>query len=148
MIPLRTSPSAFSLVEVVMALGITAFCMISLMGLFVVGLKSSKESSEMIEAANIASMIIQQRRSAPTTENANRFVLPVLNQPRDLDATTYLDKRGNVTTAADAAYRLSYSILTNTSRVPHLSVRLTAPPTRDPNKADISYEVHTHVALP
>lgn len=53
----------FTLVEVMFAMGIVAFSLVSLLGLFVLGLDTSKESVEEVEAANVASNLDAYLRS-------------------------------------------------------------------------------------
>jgi len=54
-----TSPRlVFSLVEVALALAITAFCLVAVFGLLPVGLNSNQASTEQTAAANIARSII------------------------------------------------------------------------------------------
>ncbi len=72
------SVAAFSLVEVVVALGIFTFALVAIIGLFVTGLNTNKESSDQIQAANFASLLISSRRALPTNVIAN-FALPPLN---------------------------------------------------------------------
>ena len=55
--------TAFSLVEVALALAICSFAIIALLSLFTVGLHDSQESGEKIEAANLASLILSARRA-------------------------------------------------------------------------------------
>jgi type II secretory pathway pseudopilin PulG len=57
---------AFSLVEVVIALGIFTFCITILLGLIPVGLKSARSVSEEGNAVHIASSIFAFWQQAPT----------------------------------------------------------------------------------
>jgi uncharacterized protein (TIGR02598 family) len=54
----------FSLVEVALALGITAFCLTSILGLLPVGLTINQTSAEQTASANIARTIISDFRTA------------------------------------------------------------------------------------
>ncbi|HEY8966507.1 MAG TPA: prepilin-type N-terminal cleavage/methylation domain-containing protein, partial [Candidatus Methylacidiphilales bacterium] len=75
----RRSTRAFSLIEVLLALGIISFAMVALIGLFALGLKTNKESADQIEAANIASLLLSTLRAIPTNPPPG-FALPALNQ--------------------------------------------------------------------
>lgn len=71
----KSNDRAFSLVEVVLALGITSFVLVGLVGLLSTGLKSSRESEDQIQAANFASMVIASRRASPINGLPN-FAIP------------------------------------------------------------------------
>ncbi len=55
----------FSLVEIVMALGIVSFAIVGIMGLFPVAMKSALESQRETRAAQIAQQIFSDLRSGP-----------------------------------------------------------------------------------
>jgi hypothetical protein len=57
--------AAFSLVEVVLALGIFSFAIVAILGLFTVGLQTSRESDQEIRAADLTSSLFCRMRSAP-----------------------------------------------------------------------------------
>jgi len=71
----RKSPipnsSAFSLVEVTLALGIVSFCLLAVVGLLPVGLKSIKNANEQAGAANVVGGIADSVRSASSTNNTS-----------------------------------------------------------------------------
>jgi len=58
---------AFTLVEVVLALGIISFALLAVVGLLPVGLKSIKNANENAGAANVLQAIAASVRSATTT---------------------------------------------------------------------------------
>lgn len=55
----------FSLIEVVLALGIISFALVGIMGLFPIALKSSQESQRETRATIIAQQIVNDLRSLP-----------------------------------------------------------------------------------
>jgi uncharacterized protein (TIGR02598 family) len=55
----------FSLVEVVVALGVAAFCLLTLMGLLVVGINGSSMSAQQSVAVNIATAVATDLRATP-----------------------------------------------------------------------------------
>jgi len=61
---------AFSLVEVVLALGLVSFCLIAVLGLMPVGLKVVKNANEQAAAATVLSSITRSIRSATTSDNS------------------------------------------------------------------------------
>jgi type II secretory pathway pseudopilin PulG len=142
-------------VEVVVALGIFTFALVAIVGLFVTGLNTNKESSDQIQAANFASLLISSRRALPTNVIAN-FALPPLNVAYSTTGT-FLTNSGGVaadgTTNETPTYNLFYQAGTNTVTGSHLAlVHLVvwsplsaALPTNNPGSR---YEITTQVALP
>jgi prepilin-type N-terminal cleavage/methylation domain-containing protein len=55
----------FSLVEVVIALGVASFCLLTLMGLLVVGINGSSMSAQQSVAVNIATAVATDLRATP-----------------------------------------------------------------------------------
>ena len=106
---------AFTLVEVVIALGVTAFCLTVLMGLFALGLNNSRESAEQIQAAHLAQALIDTRRAAPNATIAS-FPLPMMGtnltaNGTAITGTSMIDGNGYVTASAqNAQYGLTYTI--------------------------------------
>jgi len=64
----RRRHTAFSLVEVVLALGIVAFTISAVLGVLSVGLSIEKEAAQESQAANIASAVIADLRSELATQ--------------------------------------------------------------------------------
>ncbi|MES2308022.1 MAG: hypothetical protein V4507_04105 [Verrucomicrobiota bacterium] len=58
--------NAFSLVEVVLAMGILSFCMVLLMGLLPVGLKTNEISAEESKALNLMTAIVSDLKYTPS----------------------------------------------------------------------------------
>jgi len=141
---------AFSLIEVMLALGIVAFCLVTLMGLMTVGLQTSRDSTDTVQAADIASMLVSLRRTSPTNSLPTSFALPPLNLPAN--GTLYLAADGAVTSSAQASYRLTYGVVTNSSQFSSLQLMLTWPPPADPIAAAQlvkgRYELFTCIPLP
>jgi type II secretory pathway pseudopilin PulG len=78
---------AFSLVEVVLALGIFIFAGFALVGLLGVGLQNGSDSKQALQAATIAEAICSTRQAAPTADFTvggsaqPNFPLPILSAP-------------------------------------------------------------------
>jgi Tfp pilus assembly protein PilV len=104
--------SGFSLVEVVVALGITTFCLIALMGLFSMGIGAGRESANELEASHIASSCINTRRASPSVDLGSDFPIPPLVSASSHPLTTVkLDVNGRVTSSSGAIrYGLQYRI--------------------------------------
>ncbi|MBN8707863.1 MAG: hypothetical protein BGO12_22090 [Verrucomicrobia bacterium 61-8] len=108
-----TAPSrpGFSLVEVVLALGIATFCVVALLGLFSVGLASQRESRDELQAANIAQSLIAMRRISPSVEFGPDFPLPPLNGTSVPRTLMQVDENGRATTSANKIrYWLKYEV--------------------------------------
>lgn len=63
--PAMKNQSAFSLVEVTVALGIAAFCLTSLLGLIPAGLRTNQSSNEKCSASDVAALLISDLKSTP-----------------------------------------------------------------------------------
>jgi Tfp pilus assembly protein PilV len=149
----------FSLIEVVIALGICAFAIVAIFGMFSLGYKNVGEAGNEFNAANLASLIVAQRRADPTNTSAN-LVLPALNQPI---ATDWQEKTvgwdGLPSNDPNAPYRLRYRAgLTNSaslsgvgtnSQTALICISLSWPAAADATKATTShYELVTEVHVP
>ncbi len=78
----RGSTGGFSLIEVVMALGLLGFCIVSLLGLFSVGLQSNTASSAETVVASLLTAISSDLAATPTTspptaQTSPQFKIPV-----------------------------------------------------------------------
>jgi uncharacterized protein (TIGR02598 family) len=156
----KAALSSFSLIEVVVALGIFSFAVVAIIGLFVVGINTNKESSDQIQAANFGSLLISTRRALPTNSIAN-FALPPLNVAYSSVGTYQTNSSGvavdgTVTGGAvtvTPAYNLFYQVGTNSATGAHLAqVHLliwwpitSALPANNPASR---YELTTQIALP
>jgi len=126
---LRVRPKsiiAFSLIEVVIALGIFSFAAVAILGLFAVGLKSSKESEGEIQAASTASMLIEVRKAAPTAGLGNfaistNALTQAYGPAYTGNATNYIGLDGQITNSTAAAYRITCQAGTNAMTGPGVS---------------------------
>ena len=59
----RASYCAFSLVEVTLALGIAAFCLIAVFGLIPVGVQTNRNATSQTAATNIIASVIADMRA-------------------------------------------------------------------------------------
>lgn len=65
--PWHYKTAAFSLVEVTLALGIAAFCLIAVFGLMPVGVQTNRNASSQTAATNIIAAIVADLRATPLT---------------------------------------------------------------------------------
>ena len=127
----RRKRAAFSLVEVVLALGIFVFAGFALIGVLSVGIQSNRDSKEQLQAANIAEFICSTRRATPMTDftvstNQPGFPLPVLYSSawaptyttNNFTAPTLLTWAGVTTTStSNARFGLLYNIIAPTNYI-------------------------------
>ena len=100
------SVAAFSLVEVTLALGIAAFCLIAVIGMIPVGVQTSRGATSQTAATNIMAAVIADLRATPTTMNSSaQFGLSFATSGTQ---TRYLDGSGTSSTSltANSRYRL------------------------------------------
>lgn len=104
---------AFSLVEVALALGVTAFCLIAILGLLPIGLKSDQTAFEETAAIGILSAVAADLRATPPVKTASgQFGIPIPGSPlatAPAPFTLFFTSEGQSTTSLDAAsrYRLT-----------------------------------------
>jgi len=68
---------AFSLIEVVISMGILSFCMVLLLGLLPVGIKTNELTSEETKALNLMTAIVSDLKYTPVGESQSSiFKLP------------------------------------------------------------------------
>ena len=153
-----TPSTAFSLVEVALALAICSFAIIALLSLFTVGLHDSQESGEKIEAANLASLILSARRAAPTSSSAASASLAIpAGAMTNAFANAYsggdryVGADGTLTTAAKAAFRIRCSAGTNAATgdgAAMVYLLLSWPPQADPAAPNVkTYEFLSCIPL-
>jgi uncharacterized protein (TIGR02598 family) len=113
------STEAFSLVEVVIALGVTIFCLVALFGLLSVGLRSNQTTIEQAGATSILSAAAADLYATPQTSptggatNSLQFKIKIPANPVTSPTpvtTLYFPSNGQLSTnaaAANSAYRLT-----------------------------------------
>jgi hypothetical protein len=65
------SIAAFSLIEVTLALGIAAFCLIAVFGLVPVGVQTNRNATSQTAATNILSNVVSDLRASPPGNSAS-----------------------------------------------------------------------------
>ena len=97
---------AFSLVEVTLALGIAAFCLIAVFGLIPVGMQTNRNAASQTVATNIMAAVVSDLRATPTTKPASgQFAITFATSGTQ---TRYFDAYGiqSASPTADSRYRL------------------------------------------
>src|SRR6058998_3892626 len=65
---------AFSLVEVTLALGVAAFCLIAVFGLMPIGVQTSQRATSQTAAASIIADVVADLRATPNPPRINTSV--------------------------------------------------------------------------
>src|SRR2546430_10952244 len=94
--------AAFSLVEVTLALGIAAFCLIAVFGLMPIGVQTNRNATAQSVATNIMTAVVSDLR-ATTTNTSSQFAITF-----GTNTTLYFDGTGQFATSlsTNSRYRL------------------------------------------
>lgn len=108
----RSSAGAFSLVEVVLALGVATFSLLAIVALLPVGIQSTKDSLEESQAIDVLSEVVADRQASPLNLTSTLYQLPALTNTMANPATGFFGiTESNTFTAQlnQARYRVDYS---------------------------------------
>jgi len=96
--------SGFSLVEVTLALGIAAFCLIAVFGLMPIGVQTNRNATSQTAATNIMAAVVADLRATSKTATASsQFAITF-----GTNTTLYFDSSGQFTIlpGANSRYQL------------------------------------------
>jgi uncharacterized protein (TIGR02598 family) len=105
---MKRSPTvpAFSLVEVTLALGIAAFCLITVFGLVPVAVLANRNATSQTAANNIIAAVVADLRATPkTASSSSQFAITFLT-----NKTLYFDGSGQSTTSLSANSRYQLNV--------------------------------------
>src|SRR5438552_3303207 len=105
--------SGFSLVELTLALGIAAFCLIAVFGLMPIGVQTNRNATSQTAATSILSSVIADIRATPkTTSTSTQYGIALSTNST---TTLYFDGQGQFVTTlgANSRYRLIVTIPSN-----------------------------------
>ena len=164
-----TSLSAFSLVELTLAIGIAAFCFIAVIGIVPVGVQTNRNATSQTAATNIMAAVVTDLRATSKTKFGSGqfgFTIPSNHNsgaPPDCQPcagcwdsqtqTRYFDASGkSVASAAAALYRVTLTLVRNPSATTttgalFYDVRATWPAQADPCATTPSGSVEMFTAL-
>jgi Tfp pilus assembly protein PilV len=120
--PLSVTPlRGFSLIEVVIAIGLAAFVLVAIFGLFGIGLKQVGESEWKIDAANAAATVLGQRQIAPDVALSNAPLPTLVWSNLPATAATAISGEKNIDatgleTSGNARFKLRYRIWKDVSQ--------------------------------
>ncbi len=101
----RCNPAGFSLVELTLALGVAAFCLIAVFGLMPVGVQTNRNATSQTRATNIAAAVAADLRGTSKANNTS----PQFGIRFGTNRTLYFDSSGQFTTllGANSQYQLN-----------------------------------------
>jgi uncharacterized protein (TIGR02598 family) len=129
---------AFSLVEVTLALGVAAFCLIAVFGLLPVGVQTNRNATSQTAATNIIAAVAADLRATPTTSTtSSQFGITF-----GANTTLYFDSAGEASTSLglNSRYRLSIT-WSGSSGLRYADVKVTWPAPATPANASGSAEL-------
>jgi uncharacterized protein (TIGR02598 family) len=97
--------AAFSLIELVLALGVAAFCLTAILGLLPVGVQTNRNASSQTAASNIIAIVMSDLRTTP----AATITSPEFAITFDAEKTLFFDGSGQASPSlsTDSRYRLN-----------------------------------------
>ena len=131
--------SAFSLVEVVIALGIAAFCLVALLGLFPSGLKSAKNTVDQTAAAGLLENVALDLRGVPVGSNSSSLygiTLPAVGAVSPITTNFFFNEDGGISgssSSINARYGVLLTFTNPFSLVTIARVQIYWPPTISTN---------------
>jgi uncharacterized protein (TIGR02598 family) len=128
------SAAAFSLVELTLAIGIAAFCLIAVFGLMPVGVQTNRNATSQTAATSILSDVIADLRATPKPPAINTSIQYGITF--GADRTLYFDGAGQFTTSpgANSRYRVNVTWY-GTSGLRYADLKLTWPAAATPANA-------------
>jgi uncharacterized protein (TIGR02598 family) len=135
----RRSNCAFSLVEVTLALGIAAFCLIAIFGLMPVGVQTNRNATSQTAATNITAAVVADLRATPKANTTStQFGITFGTNPPPL----YFDASGQFATSvgANSRYQLNVTWYGSTG-LRYADLKVTWPAAAIPANASGSVEM-------
>jgi uncharacterized protein (TIGR02598 family) len=140
----------FSLVEVTLALGIAAFCLIALFGLLPLGIQTNQSSISQTAAASVLSSVVADLRATPKTSPTSQQFEITFGTAK----TLYFDGEGRAVAPMDASTAPRYRVTIAFPPSPagpfaptFVSLKVSWPALVDPATATPADSVETFTAL-
>jgi type II secretory pathway pseudopilin PulG len=134
----RRSNCAFSLVEVTLAIGIAAFCLIAIFGLMPVGVQTNRNATSQTAATNIIAAAVSDLRATPkASTTSSQFGITF-----GTNTTLYFDGSGQFTTSpsTNSRYQLNLTWYGSTG-LRYADLKVTWPAAATPANASGSAEM-------
>jgi uncharacterized protein (TIGR02598 family) len=141
----NSKAAAFSLVEVVLALGVAAFCLIAILGLMPVGVQTNRSATSQTAAANIMAAIVADLRTTPAAATTS----PEFAITFGTEKTLFFDASGQAATSlsSDSRYRLNVTWNSAPTGLQYAVLKVTWPASVDPATATPSGSVKIFAAF-
>ena len=122
--------AAFSLVELVLALGVAAFCLFAVFGLMPVGMQTNRNAASQTAATNIIAVIVADLRTTPAAATTSRQFAITFGT----DTRLYFDASGQASTSltSDSRYQLNITWNSAPTGLNYAVLRVTWPASVDP----------------
>jgi uncharacterized protein (TIGR02598 family) len=126
----HSKAAAFSLVEIVLALGVAGFCLIAILGLMPVGVQTNRNATSQTAATNIMAAIVADLRTTPAAATTS----PQFAITFGTEKTLFFDAAGQASTALgpDSRYRLNITWNPALTGLNYAVLRVTWPASVDP----------------
>jgi type II secretory pathway pseudopilin PulG len=141
----RRSTPAFSLVEVTLALGIAAFCLIAVFGLMPVGVQANRNATSQTAATNIIGAVISDLRATPknsTTSSQFSIAFGTNPPPMYFDGTGQF--AGSIAPASPTPFQPRYQLnitWTGSAGLRYVDLKVTWPAAASPANASGAAEM-------
>lgn len=156
----QRSKLAFSLVEITLALGVAAFCLIAIFGLMPVGVQTTRNATSQTTGTNIVAAVVADLRATPKASTTSpQFGINIPTDPTSPPdpppcsgtQTFYLNANGQVVTT-DARYRIAITFIRNpsataTAGATYARLKVSWPAPADPCTTTPSGSVEMFTAL-
>ena len=109
--PCTSKNGAFSLIEVTLALGVAAFCLIAVFGLMPVGVQTNRSATSQTAATNIIAAVVADLRATPTAVTTSTQYGITFGT----SAILYFDAAGQFSTSLGTNSRYQLNVTWNNS---------------------------------
>jgi len=137
--------AAFSLVELVLALGVAGFCLFAVFGLMPVGMQTNRNATSQTAATNIIAAIVADLRTTPAAATTS----PQFAITFGTDKTLYFDASGQATISLspDSRYQLNIKWNSAPTGLHYADLKVTWPAPVDPATTTPSGSVEIFAAF-
>ena len=137
--------AGFSLVELVLALGIMAFCLFAVFGLMPVGMQTNRNAASQTAATNIIAAIVADLRTTPAAATTS----PQFAITFGTDKTLYFDASGqaSISLSPDSRYQLNIKWNSAPTGLHYTDLKVTWPAPVDPTTTTPSGAVEIFAAF-
>jgi prepilin-type N-terminal cleavage/methylation domain-containing protein len=144
----------FSLVEVTLALGVAAVCLVTIFGLLPVGLQTNRNATQETASSDIVGAVIADLRATPVTTprggatTTPQFAIVIPSNPISAPVTSNLfftsEGQNSTSATSNSRYRFTITFLPNGPGSRHatpVDLKMTWPATANPRDAEGSVEM-------